>query len=146
MKACDIIETKGSETFSISKDKSIHDAIVIMAEKKIGCLLVLEDGKLIGILSERDIISTCAKCPETKKCDISIESVMTKDVVCGNCDDDIVNIMNKMKEAHIRHLPILKGDTIEGMVSMRDVVRALLEQTTFENKRLHEYILGKYPG
>ena len=146
MKARDILESKGTETFSIGKDKSIHDAIVMMAAKRIGVLLVVENDGILGILSERDVINTCAKCSETERSEVSIASAMTKNVICASGDDDIISLMTMMKESHIRHVPIVNGTTIEGMVSMRDVVRALIEEMTSENKRLTEYIVGKYPG
>ncbi|MBN2035656.1 MAG: CBS domain-containing protein [Chitinispirillaceae bacterium] len=145
MKAKDILAKKGSETYSIGKSNLVNDAVVMMAREKIGCLLVIEKGKLIGILSERDVITTLAKCLGPKQCDIPIGEVMTTDVVSGGLEDDIIVLMDKMRENRIRHLPIVSGETIEGIISMRDVVRALLDETTFEKQRLVEYVTNRYP-
>ena len=145
MKVKDILAKKGINTYSINKDSLILDAIVMMAREKIGCLLVVEKGKLIGILSERDVITVLAKCLGPKQCDIPVAEVMTTDVISSGLEDDVDNIMNKMGEKHIRHLPIISGDKIEGLVSMRDVVSILLDDATFENQRMVEYITNKYP-
>ncbi|MBN2036931.1 MAG: CBS domain-containing protein [Chitinispirillaceae bacterium] len=146
MRAFEILDKKGNEVYFIEKDATVHDAVKKLAAEKIGSLMVTENRKLIGIVSERDIINYCATCSSPDHGTKKVQEIMSADVVTGNKDDDLMEIMENMKKHHIRHLPVMSGEEIAGMISMRDVVATLLDETTAENQRLVEYIIGKYPA
>ena len=111
-----------------------------MVTHHIGSLIVLDDqGQVIGIITERDILRECTARSEQVKT-ILVQQVMTKDLIISVPADEVGCVMGVMTQNRIRHLPILDGGRLKGLISIGDVVKAQLEATEFENRYLREYI------
>jgi CBS domain-containing protein len=136
-----LLKEKGSSVLSIQPDATVYDALKLMAEKNVGALLVLEKGKLVGILSERDyarrVILKAKSSLKTPVRDIMIERVRFV-----RPEQTIEECMALMTEKHIRHLPVLVGDQVVGIVSIGDLVKASIEEKEFMIKQLENYITG----
>jgi CBS domain-containing protein len=123
MKISRILATKGSSIVTIPPDLTVREAIALLLDHNIGSLPVVEGaGKLIGIITERDIIRALAK-DETIFAD-PVEQFMTRDVITGLPQDDLESVANTMTEQRFRHLPIMEGNKLVGIVSIGDVVKA----------------------
>ena len=136
-----ILETKGDEVWSIEPSASVYDAIHLLAEKEIGALLVMQGDDLVGIISERDyarqIILKERSSEKTK-----VEDIMTKKVIKVKPNDEIADCMTLMTEKRIRHLPVVEGKKIVGMISIGDLVRAVIAQQQSTIHDLEKYISG----
>lgn len=142
MKVRDILKTKGPEVFTIGEDKALSEAISILVNNKIGVLLVLNnEAKIIGILSERDIIKESHNKPET--CWKSkVGDVMTRKVIVVEADDEIDYVESVMTENRIRHLPVVHNKVLVGLISIGDIVKIQLSSTRYDNKYMMDYISG----
>ncbi len=137
-----ILQSKSNEIWSTSPDTLVFDALKVMAEKNIGALLVMEGDKLAGIFSERDYARKVALKGETSHNTV-VRNIMTSDVVSVAPDQPIEKCMALMTDNHIRHLPVLERDKLTGMISIGDVVKALISQHEDTIKQLENYITGK---
>lgn len=117
------MQDKIHEVASIEPDKSAHDAMQLMSDKKIGALLVLEAGKLIGIISERDYPGK-AKALHKPILDVLVREIMSSHVVHVSPDDTIGHCLELVTKNHVRHLPVLKNDQILGMISIGDLSKS----------------------
>lgn len=152
MKVKDILQQKGRAVVTIEPDRTVHDAIHKLCEHRIGALVVKgERGDICGIITERDILLQCGeRCsvlrgslrPGETVCPAVVEEVMTRELIIGVLDDKIDYVMGVMTKNRIRHLPILDGGELVGIVSIGDVVNAHLNETEFENRLLKDYIHG----
>jgi CBS domain-containing protein len=142
MRIADILRQKGSHVFTIEPHRTVSDAIKTLNKHNIGALVVVApDGRLSGIITERDILHEAgARCERLK--DTPVGDVMTKDIIIGVPDDHIDYVRVVMTKNRIRHLPILEGEELVGIISIGDVVNANLDQTQFENRLLKDYIQG----
>jgi CBS domain-containing protein len=143
MRVKDILASKGSKVYSIEPDKSVRECIRTLVEQKIGALLVMEGDRIAGIITERDILreaGTHAGRLDQRR----VRDAMTVDLIVGVPEDEINYVMGIMTKNRIRHLPILEGRELRGMVSIGDVVWASLTEAEFENRNLKEYITGTY--
>ncbi|MEE9330596.1 MAG: CBS domain-containing protein [Methylophilaceae bacterium] len=129
------------ETISISPDKLVFDALVIMAEHHIGAIAVMEAGELIGIFSERDYAREVALKGKTSKT-TKIREVMTSNLIYGQVDDLVGSAMSTMSNKRIRHLPIRDGEQLVGMLSISDLVKATIEYQEDLIQQLESYIRG----
>ena len=132
---------KHKEVISIAHNRPVFDALVILAEYKIGALAVLEGDQLVGIFSERDYAREVILKGRSSKT-THVNEVMTAKVITGNPDDLVEAAMGMMAEKHIRHLPIVDSDALLGMLSIGDLVK---ETITFQQrliKELEQYIRG----
>jgi len=142
MRIADILRKKGSHVVTIQPQKNVWDAIQILNEHKIGAAVVTEaDGRVVGIISERDILQAAAQQRESIK-GTAIADIMSTDLVIGVAEDRLDYVMGVMTQNRIRHLPVMDGEELIGIVSIGDVVNATLQQTKFENRRLKDYIHG----
>lgn len=142
MKACDVLKQREGEIFGIHPDKTVLEAIGKMVELRIGSLVVLDDGgALAGIITERDILNESAA-RSAKLAETRVSAVMTRELVTGELDDDLNQLLNVMTEKRVRHIPILSGGKLEGLLSIGDLVKAQLELIREENKHLRDYIQG----
>jgi CBS domain-containing protein len=140
MKIKELLSIKGIECFSINSDQTLSDASKQMAECRIGALLVMEKGKLAGIVTERDIVRAVAN---DKNCrDVKIREVMSTNLIVARQGDDLDYVMAVMIQNGIRHLPVVEDGGMVGMVSMRDVVRVLVKNLKAENQYLKDFIGG----
>ena len=148
MKVRDILGTKGKVIHTILPEDTVKKAMDEIAARKIGALLVEEDGMLKGIITERDIFRLLHK--HQDKCNYALElkvkEVMTTNVVIGIPDDDIDMVEALMTNNRFRHLPIMDGKKIAGVVSIGDIVKNMAKNLQIENRYLKDYITGKYPG
>ena len=138
------LEMKGPRLITISPDDTVRAAIGKLVDNKIGAMPVCDGkGNLMGIISERDLLKECAQ--RAKNIDKTlIKDIMTSNVVIGILEDDLDYVMDIMTQKGIRHLPIMDGPKLEGMVSIRDVVDIQLEKSKAEARFLNDYISGGY--
>lgn len=128
---------------TIEPGKTVLEAVDRLVEHGIGSLLVVEGEELVGIITERDVLTCCADDP-ARMAATRIADVMTKDLVVGSREDDVESVMEMMTRNRIRHLPILADGNLEGIVSIGDVVESQLHEIRSENKHLRRYIAGSY--
>ena len=134
-----LLETKGTEVWSVSPDDSVFVAIQLMDEKGIGALAVTSEGKLIGIVSERD----CARKVILKKLpaeSTSISEIMTKDVFYTHLEQTVNECFAVMTQRHIRHLPVVDNGKLLGMISVNDLVKDVIEEQQFKIDNLEHTI------
>jgi len=147
MKIKNIMDTKDNAVRTIGFQEKVESALKMLFENKISCLPVLDDsGKVMGIISERDILREIFKNPGHALDARFVGDAMTKDILIGLADDDLDYIMNIMSRNNIRHMPIMAGPTLIGIISIRDVVKGLMHEVEAENRYLKDYIEGKFEG
>jgi len=134
-----LLEAKAPEVFSIGPDAPVLDAVRLMAEKHIGALLVMEGERLVGILSERDYARKVVLQGRSSK-DTPIRDIMTADVISVRPGDTSDRCMQVVTERRVRHLPVLEGDRVVGVVSIGDLVKAVIEDQQLELDQLQRYI------
>ena len=137
-----LLEAKGSEIHSIGPDVPVIDAIRLMAEKRIGAVLVMEDGRLVGILSERDYARKIVL-QGRSSVDTLVSAIMTSDLITVGLGDTADHCMQVVTDQRIRHLPVLHGDEVIGVVSIGDLVKAVIEDQQVEIDQLQGYIVGR---
>ena len=137
-----ILSRKGEDVFSIGPDDTLGDAVQILRDRRIGALVVTNDvGGLIGILSERDIVRKLAETPG-KTLPQRVEEVMTSNVQTCTPDDSLIAVMSRMSEGRFRHMPVMKGDKLAGMITIGDVVNHRLTELEHEALQLKQLIVG----
>ena len=136
-----IIEKKGNQIYSVSPETTVYDTLKLMADKNIGAVLVLEEGKLVGIMSERDYARKVVLKGKFSK-EIPVNEIMSPNVICIDPDQTINNTKAVMIQKRIRHLPVMEDDKLVGIISIGDVVNAVLEENTFMIDQLFTYIKG----
>ncbi len=136
-----ILEGKPADIWLISPNKSVYEAIEVMSSKDIGALLVVEDEKLCGLISERDYTRKVILKERSSK-NTLVKNIMTEKVYTAKPEDSIQECMALMTDQHFRHLPILDKDSkkILGMVSMGDLVKSIIEEQEFVINQLESYI------
>lgn len=144
MKLMDILRVKGSTVHSIGPQAKLNDVVHKLVEFNIGALVVREDfggrqGRVLGIITERDILRTCDE-SQSALAEHTVADVMTKNLVIGSPFDSIEDTMGQMTEHRIRHLPVMDGDELKGMISIGDVVKAHHHLAVVENHYLKSYI------
>ena len=136
-----LLEAKAPEVFAIGPDAAVIDAIRLMAEKGIGAVVVMQSGRLAGILSERDYARKIVLQGRSSH-DTPVRDIMTAKVVTVRLDDSIEHCMQLVTDRRIRHLPVLERDAVLGVVSIGDLVRAVIEDQQLELDQLQRYIAG----
>lgn len=135
-----LLQTKRHNIWSIAPDASVFEAIKLMAEQNIGVLLVLQHGQMIGVLSERDyarkVILEGKSSSETR-----VDEIMTRKVLSVHPDESLVTCMSLMTEHHIRHLPVLAENQVIGVISIGDVIKAIISEQEFMIEQLAHYII-----
>ena len=137
-----ILESKGNQIWSVSPDTSVYDALKLMAEKGIGALLVMDGGKITGIMSERDYARKITLLGKSSK-DTPVKEIMSPEVVYVLPSQSAEMCMALMTEKRIRHLPVMDNDKLLGIVSIGDVVKALIDQKEDTINELTNYITGR---
>src|SRR3990172_8210277 len=137
-----LLRGKGSQVYSISPEASVYDALKIMAEKGVGALVVLtREGELAGIDSERDYARKVEVLGKTAR-ETSVREIMTERVVCVRPDQTVEECMALMTNKRIRHLPVIEGNALTGIISIGDVVKAIISEQEFMIAQLENYITG----
>jgi CBS domain-containing protein len=136
-----LLRSKGHDVWHIPPDASVYDALTLMADKEIGALLVLDGEKLMGIISERDYARKVILRGKTSM-NTPVKEIMTQQVVSVGPEQGIGECMSLMTDLHVRHLPVFEGEQLIGVVSIGDVVKAIISQQEFMIERLERYIEG----
>ena len=134
-----LLEAKAPEVFAIGPDAPVIDAIRLMAEKRIGAVVVMQEGRLVGILSERDYARKIVLQGRSSK-DTPVRDIMTADVIRVGLNDTTDRCMQLVTDKRIRHLPVVDGDNVLGVVSIGDLVKAVIEDQQLELDQLQRYI------
>lgn len=137
----DMIRKKGSEVFSIAPEATVYEAMESMARHNTGALLVMSGEEMVGILSERD----CVRRVELEGRNVretNVSDIMTGEVITVDCDQPLEECMSLMLEKSIRHLPVYDGNKLMGFVSVRDVLREMIEMQQVMLSQLERYITG----
>jgi CBS domain-containing protein len=138
----DLLRTKGGEVWSVSPDMTMIDTLKMLADKDVGALMVTKDGKMVGIVSERDFVRSIAKTGQSLL-HSTVEHYMITDVFTVTPDQSIEQCMQLMTDKRIRHLPVLENGSLIGVVSIGDVVRELISNKEFTINQLENYIQGR---
>jgi len=138
-----LLAAKGGTVHSIGPDATVFDAIAEMAEKGIGALLVMREGQLLGILSERDYTRKVILRGHSSK-ETRVEEIMTAEVVTAETGATVEQAMHLMTERHIRHLPVVESGRVAGVVSIGDLVKWTISAQEEAIQHLTSYIAGSY--
>lgn len=139
MKVADILQKKGSNVFSVTRDTTVLEAIKLLSEKNIGALPVIEEGKLLGIFSERDYARKIILKGKTSN-DTPVQEVMTENPFTVGPGQTLEDCMTLMSDKHIRNLPVIQEHTVVGMISVSDVVTAIIQSQRETIDHLKNYI------
>lgn len=137
----EILNRKGHDIWSISPNATVYEALELMADKNIGAVLVTDGGTLVGILSERDYARKVILKGLASK-EVPVRRIMTDRVICVRTDQTAEDCMALMTDKRVRHLPVLEYDRLVGVISIGDVVKAIISDQGFIIKQLENYITG----
>ncbi len=136
-----ILEEKGRRVWSVRPGDKVYDAIKTMSDKDVGALVVLDGGKMVGIVTERhyarDVFLKGRASPQTR-----VDDIMERDVVCVGPDQSIEECMALMTAKHLRHLPVIEHGDLVGIVSIGDLVKSIITDREFVIEQLEHYIRG----
>ena len=141
MRIREVLDQKGSEVVTVEPDRTVHEAMKVLVEHNIGAVVVTRDGTIVGILTERDVLRLGAASPESLAT-TRVSDAMTTDLVVGVAEDLVDYAAGIMTANRIRHLPVLEGEGLPGVVSIGDVVNAMKQEKEVENRYLRDYIQG----
>ena len=136
-----LLDKKGREVYTIEPEESVFEAIRRMAERGIGALVVVEDGKPVGIITERDYARKVILKGRSSR-ETPVRAIMTEEVIYILPDQTIEDAMAIMTEKKIRHLPVIEDGRLAGLISIGDVVKAIIENQQFMIDQLTNYIHG----
>lgn len=136
-----LLESKGNDIWSIAPHVTVFEALQIMAEKNVGVLLVIDDGEVVGIFSERDYARKVILKGKSSK-DISVGDLMTKEVFYIKSKNTLQECMALMTAKHIRHMPVYENNQLIGVVTLGDVVKQIISDQEFTIRELGKYITG----
>lgn len=137
-----ILQEKGNNVFSVEPTVTVLKALEVMLERNVGGLLIVEDEKLVGIFTERDYARKLILKGKSSK-DTLIKDLMTPNPITVTPDTRIEDCMQLMTKKHIRHLPVVDGESIVGIISIGDVVRFIIEEQRYIIEHLEHYITGR---
>jgi CBS domain-containing protein len=135
----DLLEFKGHEVVTIGPEATVYDALALMDERNVGALMVLDGGKPLGIISERDYARKVILQGRASK-STPVREIMSGAQVCVKPETPVDECMAIMTQRHIRHLPVFEGGYLVGLVSIGDVVRAIIDEKDFTIHQLEKYI------
>jgi CBS domain-containing protein len=139
----DILRSKGSRVYTIGPDQTVLEAVALLVEHRIGALLVQDGaGAVAGIISERDVLRECQH-HGAELGRIAVREVMTPELIVCAPGDDVEHAMGLVTKHRVRHLPVMDGGEVAGMISIGDLVKACLDEAQYENRFLKDYITGR---
>lgn len=136
-----VLDAKGSEVFSIGPGASVFDALEEMAKRDVGALIVMEDGQVVGIFSERDYARKIILAGKSSR-ETPVRDIMTDRVIYARPDLTLEQCLALMTDKRIRHLPVLRGDDLIGVVSIGDLVKGIIDDQRFLISQLESYVSG----
>ncbi len=137
-----VLNAKGSEVYSVTPGTSVFHALKIMSEKNIGALIVMSGSEIVGILSERDYARKVVLAGKTSR-ETTVSEIMSTSVTCVGPGQTLEDCMNLMTIRHIRHLPVLENGRLAGLLSIGDVVKAIIADHEHTIEQLEHYITGR---
>lgn len=140
MKLRTILRNKGAEVYSISPTDTLDRVVESLVSHNCGALMVMEDERMVGIITERDVLRACAELKHPL--DAAVGERMTTDLVTATLDDDVEHVMGLMTNHRIRHLPVVDAGSLVGVISIGDVVKSQHDELSNENRFLKQYIQG----
>jgi CBS domain-containing protein len=136
-----ILERKGSHAVTVNESATVADAVKLMDENRVGSVIIAsEDNQPLGIFTERDILTLCAKGKGGEFHDLSIKDHMTSEVIVGHPEDNLDDVLSTMTSNRFRRLPVVVDNQITGLLSIGDLVKAKLEETEHDAETLRQYI------
>ncbi len=142
LNAKQLIDCKGHQVFTVRPAQSVYEAISLMAEQNVGSLLVMKESKLVGIITERhyarNVILKGKASPDTP-----VGEIMSRTVVCARPEQTVDECMDLMTRKRVRHLPVLEQGKVIGIVSIGDIVKAIIDDQSFVIEQLENYIAGE---
>ena len=147
MQVSEILKVKGATLFTVAPDMTVSDCVITMADNDIGSLVVMDRGKLAGIVTFREILRVLARRqkeqrsgPTPTMSEIVVRDVMNPEPIVATPQMEVNELRRIMVETRQRYLPVMEGETLLGVISFHDVARAVLEEQSFENRMLKAYI------
>jgi CBS domain-containing protein len=140
-----VLKQKGQNVWHVSPDGCVYDAIEIMADKHVGALMVVSEGNLVGVVSERDYARKVILQGKSSK-QTQVKEIMTSPAIVVTPEQTVEESMRIMTEKHIRHLPVVEDGKILGVVSIGDLVKWMISAQQHTISQLHSYITSQYPG
>jgi CBS domain-containing protein len=140
-----LLHQKGSTVWQVSPEATVFDAIKLMSEKNIGALTVMSGDRLVGIFTERDYTRKIALMGKTSK-DTRVQEVLSGEVVCVTPNDSVEECMRLMTEHRIRHLPVVEGQKVLGIISIGDLVNWIISAQNSAIEQMEQYIAGGAPA
>jgi CBS domain-containing protein len=147
MQVKEVLRVKGNTLFTVSPETQLSDAVITMADQDIGSLIVMQAGKLVGLLTFREVIAMLARRqkegrtgPTPTFAEINVGEAMHREPILSHPDMDVDELRSVMLQNHARYVPVMEGDTLLGVISFHDVAKAVLEERNFENRMLKGYI------
>lgn len=141
-----ILQHKGHASVqAVAPETLVFDAIKLMADRNIGCVLVMDGGALLGILSERDYTRKVVLQGRSSKT-TTVREIMTSDVICVTPQHDVEATLRIVTENRVRHLPVKDGERIVGLISIGDLVKWVINAQRAALSQLEAYVAGGYPG
>ena len=138
----DILRVKGDAIWSTTAETSVYEALEKMAHKNVGALVVLDDKGLVGIFSERDYARKIILKKRASKHTL-VGEIMTREIVCVGRDEKVQKCMLLMSGHRVRHLPVIEGEQVIGVISIGDVVHAIISDQEIAIHELEDYIIGR---
>jgi CBS domain-containing protein len=147
MQVSEILKVKGTTLFTVTPETMLSDAVIVMAEHDIGSLVVMHRGRLVGMLTFREVIKVLARRqqehrvgPTPPVAEIVVRDVMNPSPTVASPPMEVNDLRRVMLESHERYLPVMDGEVLLGVISFHDVAKAVLEEQGFENRMLKAYI------
>ena len=136
-----LLGKKGSDVWSTTPETSVYDALLLLAEKNVGALLVLQEGELVGIISERDYARKVAL-RDKVSVEVPVREIMTEKVITISPQNTVEEALALMTDKHIRHLPVVEEDNLVGVISIGDLVKSIIAKQAVMINQLENYISG----
>lgn len=140
-----LLDRKGNQIWSVTPDRSVYDAVEVLSTRNIGALLVMEEDKLVGIMSERDYARKVVLKGKSSR-QTPVKDIMISPVITVTPRHRVEGCMKIMTENRIRHLPVVEGEKVVGVLSIGDLVNWIITAQEEAINQLEGYIAGKYPG
>ena len=139
MKVSDILRVKGGTLFTVTPGESLSAALDVMSQHDIGSLVVMDHGKLVGMLTFAEVLRALAE-RRGQLGDVAVGAIYERDPLLAAPGLDVMELRGAMLERHARYVPVMDGSTLQGVVSFHDVAKAVFEEQSFENRMLKSYI------